>query len=182
MAMKHAGKAWASVCLVSLLTACSQGNGFADLDQFMAETRAKPRGFVEPLPEFKAYEAFTYSAADRRSPFEAPVEVQLTMMNQAPQSDVEPNLDRPKEVLENFQLTELAMVGTLKKAEGGNGLYALVKDNTGGIHRVRSGNYMGQNYGRVVGVNETRIELMEIVPNGQGGWVERPRSLSLDEG
>ncbi|MEC7728529.1 MAG: pilus assembly protein PilP, partial [Pseudomonadota bacterium] len=52
---------------------------------------------------------------------------------------------------------------------------------TGGIHRVRTGNYMGQNYGRIVGVSETRIELIEIVPNGRGGWVERPRSLTLEE-
>ncbi len=57
MAAKHAGKAWLGVCLVSLLTACSQGSGFSDLDKFMADTRAKPRGHVEPLPEFSAYEA-----------------------------------------------------------------------------------------------------------------------------
>ncbi|WP_148861706.1 pilus assembly protein PilP [Marinobacter fonticola] len=183
MMKKHASKAWAGICLASLLAGCSQGSGYSDLDQFMAETRSKPRGFVEPLPEFKAYEAFTYSASDRRSPFEVPVEVQLTMVDEPPQTDIEPDLDRPKEVLENFQLTELNMVGTLRRADGNSsGLYALVKDTGGGIHRVRKGNYMGQNYGRVVGVNETRIELIEIVPNGRGGWVERPRSLSLNEG
>lgn len=179
MAAKHAGKAWLGVCLVSLLTACSQGNGFSDIDKFMADTRAKPRGFVEPLPEFKAYEAFSYSAADRRAPFEPPVDVQLTMVDEQPASNVEPNLDRPKEVLENFDLKQLDMVGTLKGATGN--LFALVQDGVGGIHRVRTGNYMGQNYGRVVGVNETRIELIEIVPNGRGGWVERPRSLTLEE-
>ena len=155
MTGKHAVKAWLGVCLVSLLTACSQGNGFSDLDQFMAETRAKPRGYVEPLPEFKAYEAFSYSAADRRAPFEPPIDVQLTMKT-------------------------LEMVGTLQGASGN--LFALIEDDTGGIHRVRTGNYMGQNYGRIVGVSETRIELIEIVPNGRGGWVERPRSLTLEEG
>ncbi|MGF2736587.1 pilus assembly protein PilP [Marinobacter sp. DUT-1] len=179
MAAKHAGKAWLGVCLVSLLTACTQESGFSDLDQFMAETRAKPRGHVEPLPEFKAYEAFTYSAADRRAPFEPPVDVQLTMVDDQPVSDVEPDLDRPREVLENFDLKELSMVGTLQGPTGN--LFALIRDSSGGIHRVRSGNYMGRNYGRIVGVSETRIELIEIVPNGSGGWVERPRSLSLDE-
>ncbi|RBP29160.1 type IV pilus assembly protein PilP [Marinobacter pelagius] len=179
MAAKHAGKAWLGVCLVSLLTACTQESGFSDLDQFMAETRAKPRGHVEPLPEFKAYEAFTYSAADRRAPFEPPVDVQLTMVDDQPASDVEPNLDRPREVLENFDLKELSMVGTLRGAEGN--LFALIRDNTGGIHRVTTGNYMGENYGRIVGVSESRVELIEIVPNGSGGWVERPRSLSLFE-
>ena len=179
MAAKHAGKAWLGVCLVSLLTACTQESGFSDLDQFMAETRARPRGHVEPLPEFKAYEASTYSAADRRSPFEPPVDVQLTMVDDQPVSDVEPDLDRPREVLENFDLKELSMVGTLRGPTGN--LFALIRDSSGGIHRVRTGNYVGRNYGRIVGVNETRIELIEIVPNGSGGWVERPRSLSLDE-
>jgi type IV pilus assembly protein PilP len=179
MRMKHAGKAWLGVCLVSLLTACSQNSGFSDLDKFMADTRAKPRGHVEPLPESKAYEAFSYSAADRRSPFEPPVDVQLTMVDQQPISNVEPDLDRPREVLENFDLKDLSMVGTLQGASGN--LFALIKDNTGGIHRVRAGNYMGQNYGRIIGVSETRIELIEIVPDGRGGWVERPRSLTLNE-
>ncbi len=107
MTGKHAVQAWLGVCLVSLLTACSQGSGYSDLDQFMAETRAKPRGYVEPLPEFKAYEAFSYSAADRRAPFEPPIDVQLTMVDEQPISDVEPDLDRPREVLENFDQTIL---------------------------------------------------------------------------
>lgn len=114
MTGKHAAKAWLGVCLVSLITACSQGGGFSDLDKFMAETRAKPRGHVEPLPEFKAYEAFTYSAADRRSPFEPPIEVQLTMVDEKPVSNVEPDLDRPREVLENFDIKSLQMVGTFR--------------------------------------------------------------------
>jgi len=101
------------------------------------------------------------------------------MADEEPVSDVEPDLDRPKEVLENFDLKSLGMVGTLQGVDGN--LFALIRDNEGGIHRVRTGNYMGQNYGRVVGVSDTRIELVEIVPNGRGGWVERPRSLSLDE-
>ncbi|WP_144823791.1 pilus assembly protein PilP [Marinobacter piscensis] len=179
MAVKHAGKAWLGFCLVSLLTACSQGNGYSDLDKFMADTRAKPRGHVEPLPEFSAYEAFSYSAADRRAPFEPPMDVQLTMVDQKPVSDVEPNLDRPRQVLENFDLKNLGMVGTLQGA-GGN-LFALIRDNSGGVHRVRTGNYMGQNYGRVIGISEARVELIEIVPDGRGGWVERPRSLTLNE-
>ena len=181
MAKQLAYRAWLGVCAVSLLTACSQGGGFSDIDRFMAETRAKPRGVVEPLPEFKAYEAFSYSTSDKRSPFEPPVDVQLTMVDQQPQSDIEPDLDRPKEVLENFTISELKMVGTL--SSGGEKLFALVKDSGGGVHRVRAGNYVGRNYGRIIGVSESRLELIEIVPNGRGGWVERPRSLSLlDEG
>jgi len=179
MTGKHASKVCLGVCLLALLTACSHDSGFADLDRFMEETRAKPRGHVEPLPEFKAYEAFTYSAADQRAPFEPPVEVQISMDEQEPENIVEPDLDRPREALENFDLKDLRMVGTLQRASGG--LFALIRDSSGGIHRVRTGNYMGQNFGRIVSVSETRVDLIEIVPNGSGGWVERPRSLSLDE-
>ena len=179
MARQHAIKAWLGICLTAALAGCTQGGDFSDLDRFMEETRAKPRGHVEPLPEFQAYEAFTYSAADRRAPFEPPIDVQLTMLDEQPESTVEPDLDRPKEVLENYGLTDLEMVGTLTSANGN--LFALIEDADGGIHMVRNGNYMGTNYGRIIGISETRVELLEIVPNGSGGWVERPRSLSLEE-
>lgn len=162
-----------------LLTACSDDGGYTDLDRFMEETRSKPRGYVEPLPEFNAYEAFNYASSDKRSPFEVPVDVQLTMMDLQPQSSVEPDFDRPREVLENFNLSDLDMVGTLSDASGAR--FALVSDSDGGIHRVKAGNYIGTNYGRIIGVNESQIELIEIVPNGRGGWSERPRSLSLDQ-
>jgi type IV pilus assembly protein PilP len=183
MTVNHAGKACLGLCLALSLTACSQSSGFSDLDAFMEETRAKPRGFVEPLPEFNAYEAFSYSASDQRSPFEPPIDVQLTMISEQEQqamSDVKPDLDRPREVLENFDLKDLDMVGTLRNSAGT--LFALLKDSSGGIHRINSGNFIGTNYGRIVGVGETRVELLEIVPDGRGGWVERPRQLSLDEG
>src|SRR5690554_7851366 len=98
----------------------------------MADTRAKPRGHVEPLPEFKAYEAFSYSAADRRAPFEPPIDVQLIMAGEGAVSDVEPDLDRPKEVLEHFDLKSRGMVGSLEGVDGS--LLALIRDNEGGIH------------------------------------------------
>ncbi|MCH8499335.1 MAG: pilus assembly protein PilP [Marinobacter sp.] len=181
MADKHAKSAWFSLCAASMLAACSPGSDFRDLDVFMAETRARPIGSVEPLPEFQTYEAFAYGAADRRAPFEPPIEVQLTMVDQAPTSDIEPDLDRPREVLEGFPIADLRMVGTLQRV-GESGLFALVADRSGGIHRVSVGNHLGQNHGRIVGVVETRIEVVEIIPDGRGGWVERPRTLSLDEG
>lgn len=168
--------------LLLALSGCADESGFDDLDRYMEETRNAPRGVVEPLPEFQAYEAFNYRSSDRRAPFQPPVEVQLTMREEAPRSNVQPDTDRPKELLEQFSLDNLNMVGTLRRSVGEAALYALVRDAQGGIHRVRKGNHMGQNYGRVVGIDEGRIELVEIVPNGRGSWIERPRSLTLDDG
>lgn len=162
------------------LVGCSQSEGYKDLDEFMAEARNKPQGRIEPLPEFESYEAFSYGASGARSPFEPPADVEFEEEDDddEPESDISPDQDRPTEPLERFSIGDLTMVGTLQRAEEG-ALYALVRDNQGGIHRVTVGDYMGQNYGRVESVTETRIELREIVSDGDEGWVKRPRTLSL---
>ena len=162
------------------LAACGGSGGFQDLDQFMQEVKARPKGKIEPLPEFKTYQAFTYSAASRRSPFEAPQEVKQEAREVVESSNVKPDPNRAKELLESFQITDLKMVGTLRRAEDTT-LWALVNDNKGGVHRVKPGQYMGTNHGKIVAINDGQIELIEIVPNGAGGWVERPRTLSLVE-
>ncbi|UZE95638.1 pilus assembly protein PilP [Alkalimarinus alittae] len=164
-----------------VISGCTGGDGFADLDQFMDETKAKPRGKVEPLPEFKAYQSFTYSAANRRDPFSRPIDVVLSsVVEEKTESNVKPNVDRPKELLETFGLGSLKMVGTLQRQEA-NTLWALISDNEGGIHRVKAGQYLGKNHGRIVAIEESQLELIEIVPNGRGGWLERPRSIALDD-
>ena len=164
-----------------VLSGCSGGDGFADLDQFMDETKAKPRGKVEPLPEFKAYQSFTYSAANRRDPFSRPIDVVLSSIaDEKPESNVKPDFDRPKELLETFGLGSLKMVGTLQMQDA-NTLWALISDNESGVHRVKVGQFLGKNHGRIVAIEESQLELIEIVPNGRGGWLERPRSISLDD-
>ena len=70
------------------------------------------------------------------------------------------------------------MSGTLG---GSNAMEGLVRDPDGVVHRVRVGNYLGQNYGRVIAVEEDRIELVELVPNGAGGWMERQATIALGE-
>jgi len=166
---------------VLLLTGCSGNDGFSDLDRFMKEVDAKPRGRIEPLPEVQVYRAFTYSAANRRSPFLPPAEVVVSDVQiSQDQSDVKPDFDRPKEVLESYTLTNLKMVGTLKRNEADT-LWALISDGVGGVHMVRNGQYMGKNHGRIVGIEEGRIDLIEIVPNGHGGWLERPRTVTLED-
>lgn len=163
------------------LGGCSGGDGFSDIDQFMEETKAKPRGKVEPLPEFKAYQSFTYSAANRRDPFTPPIDVVLSaVIEDKPANSVKPDFDRPKELLETFGLGALKMVGTLKRQEEDT-LWALISDNDGGIHRVKLGQFMGKNHGRIVMIDESQLEMIEIVPNGRGGWLERPRSIALDD-
>ncbi|WLQ14020.1 pilus assembly protein PilP [Hahella aquimaris] len=163
-----------------LLSGCSSNSGFEDLQLFVQEVKARPKGRIEPLPEPKAYQAFSYSAANRRSPFSQPEEIKLAQVEATPKSNVKPDFDRPPELLESFSIGSMNMVGTINK-DGESTLYALVNDGQGGIHRVRKGQYMGKNHGKVVSINETGIEIVEIVSDGQGGWFERPRTLGLKE-
>lgn len=159
------------------LTACSGTSDSADLKRFVEDTLNKPRGRIEPIPVFKPYEFFSYSAAGLRSPFELPVIVDAEV-NMQPASDIRPDLERPREHLEQYALGSLSMVGTLARDDGV--LWALIKDGDSSVVRVKEGNYMGQNHGRILSISEYRINLIEIVPNGIGGWIERPRTLALE--
>ena len=117
--------------LSMVLSACG-GRDFSDLDAFMAEKRARPGGIIAPIPTFKAYEAFAYSATTLRSPFERPIEVR-DISQLAAVSAVKPDENRAKEFLEQFTFDSLAMVGTLERS-GAN--WTLIRDPAGGVHRV----------------------------------------------
>lgn len=162
------------IFVIVFLSACGSGD-YQDLDDFMAEKKARPAGLIKPIPAFKAYKAFTYSAAGLRGPFDRPVEVtEITRLQMA--SNVEPDENRSKEYLEQYNIDSLSMVGTLQQ-EGT--LWALLLDSDGGVHRVKNGNYMGRNHGQIVEAGDTYISVIEIVPNGVDGWVERPKTIKL---
>lgn len=166
-----------SLPVIGLLLVALQGCGgsYQDLDAFMAEAKARPAGAIKPIPPFKAYKAFNYSAAGMRSPFDRPVEVrEITELSI--KSAVKPDETRTKEFLEQFSLDSLSMVGTL---EQGGVQWALIQNRDGGVYRVKAGNYVGRNHGRIVEMGENYISVVEIVPNGVDGWIERPRTIKL---
>ena len=158
---------------VSLLAAC--GGDMDDLDQYINETKAKPGGRIEPLPEITPYEVFTYiaDAQGMRSPF-----VPDTPTSAAATGGARPDRDRSREYLENFPLDSLGMVGTLYI---GDTMYGLVQTSDGLIHRVVPGNFMGQNDGRIDGISESEINLIEIISDGIGGYIERDAAISLTD-
>src|SRR5690554_3370289 len=158
-----------------MLGGCNQSE-FSDLQVFMEETRARPAGAIEPLPEVKPYEAFTYGASSLRSPFQPPVRIDLAQREQGSQ-DIRPDEDRTRQFLEGFNIEGFEMVGVLSNQQG---MQALVR-GAGSVHRVKIGDYLGRNHGRVTSIEEGRVDVVEIVPDGEGGWLERPRTLSLPE-
>ncbi len=161
----------------AVLTGCSSDE-FTDLEEFMAEKRARPGGVIAPIPPFQAYKAFSYSATSLRSPFDRPIEIREISQLQSV-STVEPDEDRPREFLEQFTLDSLTMVGTLSRSGTD---WSLIRDPEGGVHRVKMGNFLGRNHGKIVEMTDTYVAVIEIVSDGNEGWVERPRTLKLHGG
>lgn len=162
--------------VIFTLAGCVGGDDFSDLQAFMDQERARPKGAIEPLPKFQPYEAFTYGAAALRSPFQPPIKIDLASQQKG-SKDIKPDEARVRQFLEGFNIETFEMVGTLAN-EGAT--FALVR-GAGGVHRVKVGDYLGRNHGRIVMIDEAKVEVVEIVPDGEGGWLERPRSLSLNE-
>ncbi|MDG2412734.1 MAG: pilus assembly protein PilP [Halioglobus sp.] len=163
---------------VFVLIGCSEAD-FSDLDTFMEEKRSRPGGIIAPIPTFKAYEAFAYSATTLRSPFDRPIQVREIAQLQAV-SAIKPDENRAKEFLEQFTFDSLQMVGTLERDDTS---WTLIKDPQGGVHRVRVGNFLGRHHGKIVDMTDTFVGVVEIVSDGTAdGWVERPRAIKLSGG
>ena len=161
---------WLVVALLaSALPACGGSKG--DLEKWVAEIKAKPAPPLDPLPVMQQFETFEYDAQNLRDPFSE-------MFNGSEGSGPRPDAGRRKQTLEQFPLDSLDMVGTLGK---GNSLVALVMAPDKVTYRVQPGAYVGQSDGRVTAINEDRVELVELVPDGAGGWLERPATILLED-
>jgi type IV pilus assembly protein PilP len=159
---------------ISILTlgACSQDA--SDLQSFIAQTKSAHVGSVKPLPQFKPYESFSYTAAELRDPFVSSTELEED--DDTKTSLLNPDSTRRRQPLEIFPLDTLSMVGIL---EQNNQLWGLIKDPQNIVHRIQVGQYMGQSEGRVIEINESAIYLVEIVPDGIGGYIERDASIAI---
>jgi len=157
----------------ALLASCG-GEKYSDLKDFVAKSDSIPHGRIAPLPDIKPYEPFTYNAYDLTDPFK-PRKIEPP---KGAGGGIQPDLTRRKEPLESFPLENLQMVGTL---EQGNVTYALIKTPDNNLFRVKPGNYMGQNFGLITGINESSMQLKEIVEDSAGDWAERTSTLNLIE-
>ncbi len=166
--------------LIVMLSGC--GEGLSDLRQFVEDIRAKPPGRIEPIPDFQPYQNFEYTSHDLRDPFKL-VDFRRPELSQEDiaqlSNGLRPDIDRVKEVLEDFPLDTLRLKGTIDDKEGVKWGLIFAPDNT--IHRIIEGNYLGQNHGRVISVSDQTIELTEIVPDGLGNYIERSSAITLIE-
>ena len=176
--MKIAAKVlWLTLAALGL-SACDSGQD--DLQRWMAEQRAQVKPSVPPISEPKKFTPQTYTEASSFEPFNI---LKLTQAlrresNQPSTSElIAPELARRKEALEAFPLDSMAMVGSMNR----NGQpVALVRVDKL-LYKVRVGEYLGLNYGRITRINETEVALREIVQDAAGEWIERVATLQLQE-
>ncbi len=175
---RRAGVLVCALLAAGMLAGCEERSK-ADLEAYAAAVLARQGGEVEPLPEITPYEVYTYRSSDSINPFAAfDVEPPEQERRRASSNGISPNFNRVPEELESTTLDSLRMVGTLEQEDQ---RWAIVRSPDGVIHRVQVGNYMGRNHGRIQSIDENGVALVEIIPDGQGGWQERPAFLALAE-
>ncbi|NKF21159.1 pilus assembly protein PilP [Solimonas marina] len=155
------------------VTACGSNN--SDLDRYIAEVKARKSKNIEPIPQVKPYQPYSYTMAGKRDPF---VLGDPNANSERNPNGPRPNLRRNREPLEEYPLDALSMMGVITTPQA---TYALVKAPDGVVHRVGLHEHMGQNYGEVVAIDESEIKLLELVPDGFGGWTQRSASLALSQ-
>jgi type IV pilus assembly protein PilP len=165
-------KRLASMLILIGLTGCG-GSGMDDLQNFVAETGKDMQGKIEPLPEVKMYEPFTYDAFDLPDPFKP-----RKLSTSGGGGGMQPDLNRPKEPLEAFSLETLSMVGMLSRQ---GVVHAVIRTPDKAIYHVKKGNYVGQNFGLVTQITDSEVTLREIVQDSAGDWSERTSTLILQE-
>jgi type IV pilus assembly protein PilP len=167
--------AWGLLLSCALLAGC--GGDMSDLEAYALEVKSRKSRAIDPIPEIKPFERFAYEAADRRDPFLPLLKSRDEVLALAGGAGaIRPDLSRPKEPLEEFALDSLRMVGTITMQ---NRAFALIKAPDAVVHRVTVGDHLGQNFGKITGVSETEVVLMEIIQDGFGGWMQRPASVEL---
>jgi type IV pilus assembly protein PilP len=165
--------------LAGVMIAGCSGDNLSDLRSFVQAEKAKPGGRVEPIPEVKPFASFTYKVNGRKSPFQPwGMSGGAAKSSTASTGGLHPDTNRRREALESFPLDGLRMVGTLTQK---GAMWAIIQAPDGLVYRVKRNNYLGQNYGRITKITEDKVELVEIVPDGLGGWEERKADLVLAE-
>ncbi|MEX2524637.1 MAG: pilus assembly protein PilP [Gammaproteobacteria bacterium] len=173
------------MAIVAVALSGCVSSDISDLEQWTQEVMSRPGGRIKPLPEIRPYEAYSYKSAElgKRNPFEPFYEVRQAQEEEIEDDGLTAEMEREikqrhREELEQFELDSLRMVGTLDDNDTN---WGIVRDPDGVVHRVKVGNYLGRNVGKIINIFEDRIVLREIVKNNQGRWEERQASIALTE-
>lgn len=149
-----------------------------ELENYLDSVKSRPAKPIDPIPAIKPYLRYVYPEHDI-DPFDvsilAPVVTAVSEVKKI-NNGIEIDTSRVPEFLESFPLDSLRMVGTVYRQ---GQLWGLIKIPDGGIQRVKKGNYLGKNLGKIQEISDTKIALKEIVPNGFGGYKPRENAIAL---
>ena len=173
------GPTFGSIAIVAatlLLGACSSDQD--ELRQWMEQQRREVKPNVTPLQAPKKFDPQPYNSAQAVDPFSAQkLTVALKQEARQPNSLLSAELNRRKEPLEAYPMDSMSMVGSVNKQ---GQPFALLRVDAL-LYQVKVGDYLGQNYGKILRIAETEIALREIVQDAAGEWIERPATLQLQE-
>jgi type IV pilus assembly protein PilP len=169
-------KPLSAIALTLLLSGCF--DDLSEVQQHIADVKANTKARVEPLPEVKEFVHIPYRSQELRSPFSAPRPEAIQDKFLQVQDCLHPDPRRRKEPLEKYALDNLKMRGTL--GDTGN-IWALIEASDNTLHRVTLDNHVGLFHGRVINVEPTHIELLELIPDGAGCWKERTTMLQMTD-
>lgn len=167
------------IAFAGVLSACGSGE-HEDIKQWMVESSRDMKGSVPPLPELKPFPVVSYNATEMLDPFSS---IRIEPDRKVGSGANQPDMNRPREQLESFPLESIDFIGVVNKLKSKE-RHALVKVD-GVVYQVAKDNYMGQNFGKIIEINDAEIVLKEAVqdPSGQSAdWVERQMILQLQEG
>lgn len=170
--------ALAGAVLLAVLGLGGCGGETQELQDWMDQQRREVRPSVAPLAAPKKFNPVPYANAQQVDPFSTQkLSVALKQEAKQPNSMLAAEMSRRKEPLESFPLDAMSMVGSVSKA--GVPVALLRVDNL--LYQVKAGDYLGQNYGRILRITETEVALREIVQDAAGEWIERNATLQLQE-
>lgn len=165
------------IVMCALLAACS-ADRVEDLRQYVAETKIKAKGPIDPMPKIETLKSYTYNNENRREPFSAQVLITPTAKNPNGIDPSQFDATRRKEPLETFSLDTMKLAGTIER---GGEVWAIIKAPDSIVYWVKRGNFLGQNHGKIIHITENKVDVTETIPDGSGGWQSRPASVVLTE-
>ena len=171
------------VCAAALIVGCGALlSGCAgdqdELTQWMEQQKREVKPNVEPLSPPKKFIPQPYAALGAVEPFSTQkLTVALKQEARQPNSLLAAEINRRKEPLEAYPVDSMTMVGSVMR--NGHQFALLRVDNL--LYQVKTGDYLGQNYGKITKISETDVSYREIVQDAAGEWIERSSALQLQE-
>jgi type IV pilus assembly protein PilP len=166
------------LCAAAFALAGCSDSDVKEVRSWMDQVKKDTKVSVTPLSEPKTFIPYAYALRDELDPFnQAKLLAELARAAEKSDNRLKPDMERRRELLESFPLDSMQMVGVIQK----NGVnYALVQIDRN-VHQVKMGQRLGQNFGIITGVNESVVNIKEVVQDAGGEWVERLSKLELQE-